>query len=276
MKTVNIIKTQLDGQGDISLVVKLITAGREEPNEQNQYGPHVHNEYEIYLNLSGEVSFMVDNKIYPVRRGTVVVTRPNGYHNVIFRGGSVHKHICILVSGDKIDDFLFDGNSGVVNLFASDVERFEGICKNFFENPDTISRYIMFFELMKMIKNARDKEQSVAQDLSFPIDIRIALDYIYEHITDNIKVSDIAKISAVSVNTLERHFLKLLGIRPSNFIKDRRLQLASELLQKDMSVQQIADFAGFSSHSAFITMFKAKYGMTPLQYKKKKSENRNL
>ena len=32
---------------------------------------HTHNEFELYINLSGDVSFLVENTLYPVSRGDV-------------------------------------------------------------------------------------------------------------------------------------------------------------------------------------------------------------
>ena len=269
MITVNTSNTRLDSLGNLNLVMQFISAEPEEPNEQNEFGPHTHQSYEIFFNLSGEVSFMVEDKIYPVKRGTLVFTRPNDYHHVIFRNNSVHKYICIWVSGVEREDVLFESASGAVNLLGADIEKFEHICKSFTKNQPLLDKYIMFLELMKIIRNNRDKGQPVLQDSTFPADISMAIEYIYEHLSQNIKINDIAKNCGVSVNTLERHFLKILNIKPIDFLKEKRLTLSSELLMKGMSVQQVSDFAGFSSHSSFISMFKQKYGTTPLQYKKR-------
>ena len=36
---------------------------------------HTHNECEIYINVSGDVSFMVENNIYPISSGDIIITR---------------------------------------------------------------------------------------------------------------------------------------------------------------------------------------------------------
>jgi len=49
---------------------------------------------------------------------------------------------------------------------------------------------------------------------------------------------------------------------------ERRLRKAAQLLQTtDKTVQQIADECGFESLSHFSRYFKAKFGITPSQYR---------
>ena len=58
----------------------------------NENESHIHEECEIYLNLSGDVSFEVENKIYPISRGSVIITRPYEYHHCIYHSDACHKH----------------------------------------------------------------------------------------------------------------------------------------------------------------------------------------
>jgi AraC-like DNA-binding protein len=45
------------------------------------------------------------------------------------------------------------------------------------------------------------------------------------------------------------------------------------ILDEKLSIEKISDMLGFSSASYFSTMFKQKYGCSPKQYKKQKSDN---
>ena len=49
----------------------------------NVYDDHIHNECEIYINLSGDVSFAVENSVYPIMPGGIIITRPLEYHHCI-------------------------------------------------------------------------------------------------------------------------------------------------------------------------------------------------
>ena len=67
---------------------------------------HIHRECEIYLNLSGEVSFEVENRIYPVSPGTVILTRPYEYHHCICHSDVPHRHYWITFSAQETEDYL--------------------------------------------------------------------------------------------------------------------------------------------------------------------------
>ena len=81
----------------------------------NHNETHIHKECEIYLNLSGDVSFEVENRIYPVSRGTVIITRPYEYHHCILRSSARHSHYWITFSAEHTESFLklfFDREKG--------------------------------------------------------------------------------------------------------------------------------------------------------------------
>ena len=37
-------------------------------SKQNAYDSHIHSECEIYINVSGDVSFVIENRIYPIKK----------------------------------------------------------------------------------------------------------------------------------------------------------------------------------------------------------------
>ncbi|MFA0782689.1 helix-turn-helix domain-containing protein [Fervidibacter sacchari] len=83
-----------------------------------------------------------------------------------------------------------------------------------------------------------------------------------------VTVSDLAKAAMCSPTHLRRLFQKAIGMSPKEWLLERRLQKAAQLLQTtDKTVQQIADICGFESLSHFTRYFKAKFGSTPSQYR---------
>ena len=65
-------------------------------------------------------------------------------------------------------------------------------------------------------------------------------------------------------------------MNPSDYIRNRRLQRACELLTNDdLDVTQIAYLLGFSSQSQFSTTFKRFMGHTPTEYRLKYARDKN-
>lgn len=63
----------------------------------------------------------------------------------------------------------------------------------------------------------------------------------------------------------------LTGMTPSEFIQNRRINRAATLLQErsDLLVNEISDRLGFASTIYFSRCFKAKFGVSPAQFRKK-------
>ncbi len=241
---------------------------------ENQNDSHIHGECEIYLNLTGDVSFMVENTIYPVSRGNAIITRPNEYHHCIYNSNAQHKHFWILFSSDgneNLLDIFFDRNAGEKNLIVLPKEKSEELISICFdiakENLSEAEKLAYFFKMLMLLKEGQN-EISALQSKALPNDVMIAIDYINKNISEKLSVKEIAAEAFVSVNTLERHFLETLHITPAEFIKSKRLTLAAEFLRNGTSVLNASIECGFCDCSHFITLFKKSFGMTPLKYKK--------
>ncbi|MCT4599073.1 MAG: AraC family transcriptional regulator [Vallitalea sp.] len=96
--------------------------------------------------------------------------------------------------------------------------------------------------------------------------IYIALKYINENIESNINIKQLANDLNMSESNFSHLFKKITGIKPVQYIKDKKLELALQYLRND-SVTEVAFNLGYSNISYFIKIFREKYNMTPKQYK---------
>lgn len=83
-----------------------------------------------------------------------------------------------------------------------------------------------------------------------------------------VRVEELAKAAACSPTHLRRLFRAGLGMSPKQYLLQRRLQRAAELLRTtDHTVQQVAERCGFESLSHFHRCFRAKFGCTPRTFR---------
>lgn len=75
-----------------------------------------------------------------------------------------------------------------------------------------------------------------------------------------------ARIAGASARTLSRHFGAETGMTFIQWRRQARLVLALELLASGRSVKAVAIETGYSSSSAFVTMFRKALGTTPGRY----------
>jgi len=97
-----------------------------------------------------------------------------------------------------------------------------------------------------------------------------AIDYIYVHIMDRITINELAGAVAVSPTHLSRIFKQETGVSVSEYIRQRKIDMAKNLLR--FSNHELADIAAmlsYSSQSHFIQQFHNQVGMTPKAYRDK-------
>lgn len=94
------------------------------------------------------------------------------------------------------------------------------------------------------------------------------IEYIYVHIQERITVDDLAFHTGLSPSHLSRLFKKETGISISDYIREKKVAKAQELLRFcDFSLIEISNYLSFSSQSHFTQLFREFTGMTPKRYR---------
>ncbi|CAN5775465.1 hypothetical protein BH09VER1_BH09VER1_17090 [soil metagenome] len=103
-----------------------------------------------------------------------------------------------------------------------------------------------------------------------------ALRFIHEHYSEPLYVEQIARTAGLSVSRLQALFHEALGMSCVQYLRSYRISHASAMLcSPDARVTDIALSVGFETLSHFNTSFRSFMGMSPTQYIRKYSGNRN-
>ena len=96
-----------------------------------------------------------------------------------------------------------------------------------------------------------------------------SIQYMEDHITENITVEDVAKGLGVSSFYFQKGFAMLCGFSVSEYIRNRRLALAgNDLLVTDEKIIDIAMKYGYDSPDSFTKAFTRFHGVTPTSVRK--------
>lgn len=232
---------------------------------------HTHESLEIYINLTGDVSFLVENNLYPLNRGDIIIARPGEYHHCVYRTDAKHKLFWILLDCNKYKDlfnFFFDGtNANFISPDENSREEIIDCCYQLLNKElPQIDKFYNFFKLFNMLKT--NIKSNDFDNNNLPNDFISVLKYIDRHLSQDFKVADIATALYLSESTIERRFREYLHIKPIEFIRKKKMILAAELLRNGQTVLNVGTEVGYSDNSYFIKLFKEYYGVTPLQYRK--------
>jgi AraC family transcriptional regulator len=180
------------------------------------------------------------------------------------------------------DDFNLPGKPGSSIRYASGVH--DGIIEQIgrsilSEMTDETSAGRMFVETASLTLAARllhtygDSGISAPFPLASPkLDharLRRVLDYISTHLADDITVSDLAGVAALSTFHFARMFTLTVGVSPHRYVSRMRLERAmAEIAEGKLPLGKIAFDARFSSQASFTRAFRRATAMTPGEYRR--------
>lgn len=99
-----------------------------------------------------------------------------------------------------------------------------------------------------------------------------AIQYIQQNTNQHITVGDVSNYVGFSQSYFSAYFKKNLGFAVSDFILRCKLEEGRRLLQfTNKPISTISTFLCFSSQSHFQTAFKKQFGITPNEYRRKRS-----
>lgn len=149
--------------------------------------------------------------------------------------------------------FIVDTNECLWNQY---INEFLGIYSNSYLKPCKLSK-----EKLNFVRPNTNNELFKR--------VYLAKEFIDCQYHTKFTLDQVASACCMSVNHLLRTFKQVFGLSPHQYLIDIRLQRAKYILQiEDKSVKDIVNQVGFESTSSFIKVFREKFNVTPLQYRK--------
>lgn len=252
-------------------------------NDPNQVSPHIHEGFELYLNVSGDVSFLINNRIYPVKKGEIAFSKPNDLHLCIYNKSCIAEHFVLWIKAEKNSQlFSFMNKKNFLPLIVLDETSKENLL-NCYEKLFSISKkesdeqkllqtaYLL--QIFRILNTGENILEISHNESIIPEQLRNLLDAIDNNCGKFSTVKTLADYSFVSIATINRWFRKYLHLSTKEYLLTKKLSYAKDLLSKGVSVEEASDSAGFFDSSHFIAVFKKKFKITPYKYKKQINSN---
>jgi AraC-like DNA-binding protein len=142
----------------------------------------------------------------------------------------------------------------------------------YFENPSLVNDDILVLKLKEIIlllsqtRNAETIQVILSQ--LFSQTTYTFKQIIEAHILLQVGIEELAQKTNLSVSSFKREFTKLYNDSPANYLKNKRLEKAAELLLvSDNRITDIAFQCGFNDLANFTKSFHDKYNATPTSYR---------
>lgn len=122
--------------------------------------------------------------------------------------------------------------------------------------------------VQQLLTEYSQKISSSKTDEENPLITKVC-NYLNENLKEDISLEQMANIINVSPFYLSKLFKEEKGITFINFISDKRLEKARDLLEhSDLSIKEITSEIGYNDQNYFSRIFKNKYGLSPKEYRK--------
>ena len=222
---------------------------------------------------------MVENGIYDMPPGTVIFTRPGEIHSVRINEPCSYTRFFYQIDPDFLSEIIgrehmrciFDRPFGERNVLV--LQR-----KSYLACQERVRRDVT------MPENSPDRAATLVADLLLNLaEVNAAFDspemtrtgerygtlvsnvlaYINSHLGEIRSTSDIASALYVSREYLSRSFSRETGMRLGEYLTERRVSAAKELILGGTSPDEAAEVCGFGNYSYFINVFRRKTGVTP-------------
>jgi AraC-like DNA-binding protein len=235
---------------------------------------HSHDFCELVFYISGDIHFVVGNKIYSPQYGDLFIARPAEIHSGKLDKDSTYKRYVLWFAPDFFDTFqdgkqelaafIFNREKGEDNMISLP-EKVLGRVANLFNQIELALSYLL--QIFSTINNNYKNTIPLDRSVPLPDCIIKATNYIEENYRELTSIADIANHSHISREHLSRLFKNYYGTTINNYINQKRINESKRLFELGANVTEACFSSGFNNVSYFIKIFHQKVGTTPLEYK---------
>ena len=222
-----------------------------------KYNPHTHDQWEIICQLEGEVRSVIDDRVYTLTPGDLLLIPPGA-----MRRGSSREGFRDLAL--RADNLQFPSAAHLRDT-TGDITA-------------------LLFMIERVLTERRGDFQSVTEALVLSVGrmIRQELGYscspeveafkilLYENLSNpEFSLSDALRETGYHTDHFRRCFKREVGKTPLQYLISLRLERAHQLLSEEhrFSIEAIASACGFSDVYYFSKAFKKCVGLSPLAYR---------
>ena len=249
---------------------------------QAETATHYHQNPEMFYVLRGNLDIKIDDKIYKMQSGDIILINANKRHTVIgneeLLGARFEIDFHLLAEYMGSMQLLFWCNTVADRNHAySNLRRLlDRILTRYFEKDDKSALYLnaLYFETLYVLTSnflvKADDVRLNIEDSQDRMRIRQIQNYVQANYQSQISLNDLADKLYLSNAYLSKYIKKNLGMTFMEYLNNVRLfHAVDELMYSDKNLTHIAYDNGFPTSASFTKTFRDVYKDSPSEYRKK-------
>ncbi|MBO5329727.1 MAG: helix-turn-helix domain-containing protein [Anaerotignum sp.] len=240
---------------------------------------HYHEFCKLLMLRSGSGGYTVDGQRYSLDTGDIVLIGSGCVHRPEFEHGSLYERVIIYISPEFLQQQstpdcplldIFNGEHGhVLHLHQPDIlwnlsDALEQELSKDEYGRVILSNGLLLRLLIEIARGIRNPETTFAKPI-VPSDSRILeiLRYIDAHLTEELSIDILAEEFFISKFHMMRLFKQETGRSIHDYLQERRLLFARDLIRQGLSATDSCFQSGFRSYSSFTRAYAKHFGTTP-------------
>ena len=242
---------------------------------------HYHEFCKILLLCSGRGGYMVNGQRYALEPGDIVLVGSHCIHRPEFEPGVPYERIILYISPEFLQTYsrpdcnleeCFSGAAGHIlrpgklrrQHYATLCSRLEQEMGGSGFGQPVISLGLLLQLLVEINRDLQNPEAELpkphSSENSRILDI---LRYIDTHLTEDLSIDALSEQFYISKFHMMRLFRQEVGQTIHNYLCDRRLIYARDLINQGLSATESCFRSGFRSYSSFTRSYGKRFGTTP-------------
>ncbi|MBO5755165.1 MAG: helix-turn-helix transcriptional regulator [Clostridia bacterium] len=220
---------------------------------------HCHGQFEMIAVEEGDVTVMLEGETHRLQENQLIMIPPLCYHSVTANGKGSYRRVTALFDLDAIPDVLREelasrGRTTLIESFK--IRKIKKICQT--ERPAFYAPLLqslmteIFYDALYAVSSFAESEVDAF--------LQTALGYIDEHLGEKILLDDLAKATARSKSSFCHLFEEKMKISPKQYILQKKLALASKLMDEGVSRTAAAMQVGYENYSNFYRIYRKSLG----------------
>lgn len=252
---------------------------------------HMHNYYELYFFLEGDVDYQVEDKTYQLQYGDYLLIPPEVEHRPVFKSGnSQYRRLILWLSIEfyetlcaQYEEYRYSFNyvqSSGCHHFRTDFivfQHIQGQLLEFLEEANTNRPFrdeklkIMISALLLQLNRITyDQNSQITTKYQNTLYLNIC-DYINNHLEEDLSLEQLASFFFVSKYHISHIFKENMGLSLHQYIIKKRIHASKNGILSDTPIQTLITQYGFKNYSSFYRAFVKEYGVSPMEYREQHS-----